>query len=292
MTTVEQLDQVPSLGTLYARAAINGVLPGGGGDLPDRELEVEGVAVDRDHLAAYARVSGYRLTDALPATYIHVLTFPLSVTLMADRRFPFALPGLVHVANRTELLREVAAAEPLRLRVRTGGLRPHRKGQQFDVVAEARVGSELVWSGVSTYLRRGGGAAETADEFELPLEPPPAEVDAARWRVAGDTGRRYAAVSGDRNPIHLSPLTSRLFGFPEPIAHGMWTAARALAAIEDRTPATGVQSLKFGKPLPLPRTVSFSAVERDGGWAFAVRDPRSGAPHLTGAVTDVARGDG
>lgn len=283
--TTETLDQLPSLGTLYARAAVSGVMPGSGDDLPDRTLQVGDLTVDRDHLADYAQVCGYRLTDALPATYIHVLTFPLQVALMADRRFPFALPGLVHVANRTEQQRPVTADEPLSLTVRTADLRPHRKGQQFDVVSVARVGDELVWSGVSTYLRRGSGGDEAADEFELPLEPPPAGADGARWRVAADTGRRYAAVSGDRNPIHLTPLTSRLFGFPRPIAHGMWTAARALAAIEDRTPGTGVQALRFGKPLPLPRTVSFAATERDGGWSFAVRDPRSGAPHLTGTVT-------
>jgi acyl dehydratase len=283
--TTATLDTLPSLGRLYARAALSGVLPGSGDGLPDRTLQVGDLAVDRDHLADYARVCGYRLTDALPATYIHVLTFPLQVALMAERRFPFALPGLVHVANRTEQQRPVTADEPISLTVRTADLRPHRKGQQFDVVSVARVGDELVWSGVSTYLRRGGGGDDAADDPALPLEPPPAEADGARWRVAADTGRRYAAVSGDRNPIHLTPLTSRLFGFPRPIAHGMWTAARALAAIEDRTPATGVQTLRFGKPLPLPRTVSFAAAQRDGGWAFAVRDPRSGAPHLTGTVT-------
>lgn len=281
----EQLDDLPALGPLYARAAVAGVLPGSGDQLPDRALEVTGLEVDRDHLAAYTRVCGYRLTDVLPSTYVHVLTFPLQIALMADRRFPFALPGLVHVANRTEQTRVVTADERLDLTVRTADLRPHRKGRQFDVVAEARVAGELVWSGASTYLRRGGGGSEDADEVALPLEPPAEDADAARWKVPADTGRRYAAVSGDRNPIHLSPLTSRLFGFSRPIAHGMWTAARALAAIEDRIPAVGVQTLRFGKPLPMPRTVAFTAAERDGGWSFAVRDTRSGAPHLTGAAT-------
>jgi acyl dehydratase len=281
----ERLDAVPSLGTLYARAAAGALLPGAADDLPDRGLEVTGVEVERDQLAAYSHLCGYRLTDRLPSPFVQVLTFPLSVALMADRRFPFPLPGLVHVANRAELLRPVTADERLDLEVRTADLRPHRKGRQFDVVAEARVDGEHVWTGTSTYLHRGGGGDDTVTEPDLPLVPPDEDADAALWRVPADTGRRYAAVSGDRNPIHLSPVTSRLFGFPRPIAHGMWTAARALAAIEDRVPATGVQTSRFGRPLPLPRTVAFAAAPRPGGWAFAVRDPRSGAPHLTGAVT-------
>lgn len=285
MPTTETLDAVPSLGALYGRAAVSAALPGGGSQLPDRQLEVADVRVDRDHLAAYARVCGYRLRDVLPSTYVHVLTFPLSVALMADRRFPFALPGLVHVANRAETLRPVTADEPLHLAVRTADLRPHRKGRQFDVVAEARVGDEPVWSSTSTYLRRGEGGDEEAREPDLPLAPPEEDAQASVWRVPADTGRRYGAVSGDRNPIHLSPLTSRLFGFSRPIAHGMWTAARAVAAIEDRVPDANAQTLRFGKPLPLPRTVAFAAAEHPGGWAVAVRDRRSGAPHLTGTVT-------
>jgi acyl dehydratase len=285
VTTTETLDAVPSLGALYGRAAVSAALPGSGTDLPDRQLEVADVRVDRDHLAAYARVCGYRLRDVLPSTFVHVLTFPLSVALMADRHFPFPLPGLVHVANRAEVHRPVTADEPLHLAVRTADLRPHRKGRQFDVVAEARVDGDLVWSSASTYLRRGGGGDDDARDPDLPIAPPAEDADASVWRVPADTGRRYAAVSGDRNPIHLTPLTARLFGFPRPIAHGMWTAARAIAAIEDRVPDVGVQRFRFGKPLPLPRMVSFAAAGRPGGWAVAVRDRRSAAPHLTGTVT-------
>lgn len=284
MGTTQQLDAVPSLGTLYARAAVGAVLPGSDSRLPDRELQVREVAVDRDHLAAYARVCGYRLTDVLPPTYVHVLAFPLSVRLMADRAFPFALPGLVHVANRIEVRRPVTADERLDLVVRTERLRSHRKGQQFDVVADASVDGTIVWSGTSTYLRRGGDGADDAPTTELPFDPPGDDVAGARWRVAADTGRRYGAVSGDRNPIHLTPVTSRLFGFPRPIAHGMWTAARATAAIEQRLPDAATHTVTFGRPLPLPRTVAFATATREAGTSWVVRGPRDGEVHASGTV--------
>lgn len=284
MAEVDRLTEIPSLGGLYARAAVAGLLPGGGSDLPDREVTVTDVRVDRGHLAVYARVCGFRLTDVLPPTYVHVLAFPLSVHLMADRAFPFALPGLVHVANRIEVRRPVTADERFDLTVRTAALRPHRKGLQFDVVAEATIDGLTVWSGTSTYLRRGAGGDEDAPAVELPFEPPAEGAEQARWRVPADTGRRYGAVSGDRNPIHLTPLTSRLFGFPRPIAHGMWTAARATAAIEGQLPDAATHTVTFGRPLPLPRTATFASVTHEAGTSWAVRDPRSGAPHATGAI--------
>src|SRR5213076_2448555 len=87
----------------------------------------------------------------------------------------------------------------------------------------------------------------------------------AVWKLPGDIGRRYAAVSGDRNPIHLHPLSARLFGFPRAIAHGMWTKARALAAQEAELPDAYTTSVRFRKPILLPSRVEFGA--RDGRFA-------------------------
>ena len=112
---------------------------------------------------------------------------------------------------------------------------PHPKGRTFTLLTEARVGDELVWKGESTNLRRGGG-----DESAAGKEAEPGEAadlrDEAEWSLPGDLGRRYAGVSGDRNPIHLYGVTAKAFGFPRQIAHGMWTKARCLAQLDSRLP--------------------------------------------------------
>ncbi|MFF2366460.1 MaoC/PaaZ C-terminal domain-containing protein [Streptomyces sp. NPDC058122] len=96
------------------------------------------------------------------------------------------------------------------------------------------------------------------------------------WRLGPDVGRRYGAVSGDHNPIHLHPLTARLFGFPRAIAHGMWTVARCLA---EYGPGQAVDvRAEFRAPVPLPGTVTYAA----RGPEFELRS--GGRVHLTGAV--------
>jgi acyl dehydratase len=267
----ERLDRAPRLATLYPRAVLTAA--GRHGDaLPEVELVLPGVRAQASALAAYDRVCGFRLADALPATYPHVLAFPLAVRLMTDRRFPFALPGLVHVANRIEQRRPLLVGEPFTLRVRAASLRPHERGTQFDVLAEAEAGGETVWTGASTYLRRSGGSsgrhAETA--------PTPQAV----WEVGRDAGRAYAAVSGDRNPIHLSRLAARVFGFPRAIAHGMWVKARCLAAFEGRLPAAYTVEVAFRAPILLPARVALTVTGHD----FALHDARDGRPHLTGTI--------
>ena len=263
---------------LYVKAAA----PRRRGDtLPSGVHTLVGQQIDVDHLARYQQVCGFRVSHLLPPTYLHVLAFPLSLALMTERGFPFSLVGLVHVENSIKVARPVHAEEIVNMQVRAADLRAHRVGRQFDVLAEARVGADLVWSGRSTYLHREKPPADRPAR-EVPA---PAAGVAAQVRVPADIGRRYAAVSGDRNPIHLSKVAARLFGFPRAIAHGMWLAARTLAAMEGRLPEAFAVDVAFKRPVLLPSTVTIDCASEAAGWALDVRSARSGKPHLAGTLT-------
>jgi acyl dehydratase len=266
-------------------------LGGGGREVPDLTLALSDVPVDRDRLAAYDRVCGFGLRDALPATYPHMLAFPLHLRLMTDPSFPLPAIGLVHIYNKITQRRPIDAGELLSLRVWATPLAPHPRGTQFSLCTEARVGDELVWEAVSTNLRRGDGGGGDADGASGP-EVPSAEAlaAAATWKLPGDLGRRYGSVSGDMNPIHIHSLSARLFGFPSAIAHGMWTKARSLAALEPRLPGAFTVEVAFKRPILLPATVEFAEAADDGGIRFGVRDRRRQTPHLDGRLTASSAG--
>lgn len=287
------LESSPSILPLYARAAaplIPGAsllpfVPGGGGEIPEVELALDGVRAEPAAVAAYARVCGFALRDQLPPTYPHVLAFPLHMAVMADGDFPFGAVGLVHVENEIVQHRRVGIGEELGLRVRPTALRPHARGRTFSLLTEARAGEELVWESTSTMLRRGSGPGERPVAKGEPSEREPEEfVASAEWRLGGDLGRRYAAVSGDRNPIHMHALTAKPLGFPSAIAHGMWTKARCLAALEPRLPDTFTATVAFRRPIMLPGRVEFSSHPAAGGTDFAVRDAKKHTPHLKGTI--------
>lgn len=293
--SVRELHSMPNLTLLYGKAAFTSTSRDGG-RLPDVELILRDTEVNRVQLEDYERVCGFRVSDELPATYPHVLTFPLAVQLMSDPAFPFPLPGLLHIGNRITQYRPLDASEPLTLRVGAGELAPHERGTQFDVLSEVRVRDEIVWTERSTYLRRSGGsgpaassAASGSSGASVRTAPAAAPETTAVWRVPGDLGRRYAAVSGDRNPIHLHPLSARLFGFSRPIAHGMWTKARCLAAFEGRLPDRFTVDVQFQRPIRLPATVRFASQPGVESWGFGVYRSGSGKPHLTGSFGAVGR---
>jgi acyl dehydratase len=262
---------------------------GRGGELPDLTLVLDDVTADRERLASYDRVCKFPLRDQLPATYPHMLAFPLQLSLMTDPSFPFQALGLVHIANRIVQLRPILISEELELKVWATGMEPHPRGTQFGLRSQARVGDQLVWEETSTILKRGQGSGDGArGAGASKREPASSEAElpvTATWRLSGDLGRRYASVSGDMNPIHIHPLSARLFGFPTAIVHGMWTNARCLAALDPRLPDSFSVDVEFKKPILLPATVEFAEAADQTGISFAVRGAGKGTPHLDGRVS-------
>lgn len=262
--------------------------------LPTGRLERVGARVDGRTLAAYAEVCGFRHTahDAavLPASYPHLLGFPLAMRLMADRAFPFPLLGLVHTGIEITQHHQLRATDRPDIRVRAEGLTAHRRGSAFDVLTEARLAGAEVWRSRSTYLYRHHRTepAPGHGQDEAGAAPLPAR---AEWTLPGSLGRRYAAASGDRNPIHLHPLTARPFGFRRAIAHGMWLVARCLAeapeALEgpEATGSAGqlTVSAEFRSPVLLPATLVYGA--RNGAFELRGGPAASARLHLTGRVS-------
>ncbi|GAA5167658.1 MaoC/PaaZ C-terminal domain-containing protein [Ornithinimicrobium tianjinense] len=258
--------------------------------LPRHRYVLADLEQDLARLADYREVTGGVLGDVVPASWLHVLTFPLHVRLMADREFPFPMLGMVHVANVMTQHRPVRAAERLTLTSWVDHLAPHRKGWTVDMVGEIRVGTEVVWEGRSTYLAKADrpateatpatGATPATEHGRADGHAIPGP-EVARWRLPADLGRRYAKVSGDVNPIHLSALSAKAFGFPRAIAHGMWTHARALAAVEPRLPGGYTVEAQWAKPILLPSTVELRGALGAGAGDLAVTSKGGAKLHLS-----------
>lgn len=274
-----------ALGSPFKRAV------SAGAPLPADRLVRPGARIEPGRLRSYARVCGFGQAGSLPLTYPHVLGFPLAMRLMTARAFPLPVLGLVHTGIEITQWRAMPLDCRPELTVYAQELRPHRRGTEVVMVTEARLAGELVWESRSTYLARHptapDGSVARTDDHDRTATASDTDTDAAAtatWELPAGLGRRYGAASGDRNPIHLSPLTAKLFGFPRAIAHGMWTAARCLA--EAGTPDAVHVRIEFRAPVLLPGTVTFAA----GDGHFAVRSRGRGPDavervHLTGVVT-------
>jgi acyl dehydratase len=165
-----------------------------------------------------------------------------------------------------------------------GQLEKVEKGYEFSILTQISTAGEPVWESESVNFFRWGPAPEKKKQ------PPDAEpaTDFVEWQVPGDIGRRYGAVSGDRNPIHLYPLTAKLFGFKRQIAHGMWSKSRCLAALEKDFPASPFKvDVQFKLPMFTPATVKFTRENVTDGIDFRLLAKDGVKPHLAGQLRKI-----
>lgn len=293
------LGEMPSLSKLYVNAAAGAARrrilgSPAGAALPAVSHEVREVRADVENLTAYQHLVGETASDVLPAGFLHAMAFPVAMSVLNRDDFPLPLLGMIHLRNVVEQFIPARFTEPLDITARAEGLRAHRAGTQLDVLAEIRGSGDgaVRWRGVSTYLAKGvflpgidkASAEVRAGDFKAP-DP------TAVWQLGVDTGRAYAAVSGDFNPIHLSVLSAKALGLRRSIAHGMYLASRALADVGAARGDSFRWDVSFDAPVYLPARVALeiSTVQGEGdAWLksdYVAWNRSSGRRHFSGSVS-------
>ena len=283
ITDWHTLNREPSLPGLYVQAATRRKITGS--TLPDSGLRCW-VDVDPKRLAAYRNVCGFANNGLLPPTYPHILAFALQMQLLTDKNFPFPLLGLIHLSNRIRVLRPMGGVNRVRISVQVQNLQPHAKGATFDLLTTLDDQLGPLWEAQSRMLCRG--VKLEGEPVEEVLASTMMLTEVARWKAPADIGRQYARVSGDYNPIHLSAVSAKLFGFPTAIAHGLWNKARTLAALNDHLPTANVEiAVQFRKPVRLPAEVTLLASAAGSSGDFQLAGA-GGLEHMVGHWRPVA----
>lgn len=289
---VKQLDSIPNLVPLYATAAAGATKKRPKSvNISEPALAVRGVVVSRGRDERFRDTVGAPKLDEAFFGHVHALIMPIQMQLMAADDFPLPMMGLVHTSNTYRQLTPIPLDSKVDLEVRVDGFRAHRSGTEVvlrsTVTAADSTGGAEAGSGAETgtvlaeeesvYLAKGVRLDE-AEGFEAVEEQRQAikegretvrreafavPVPTAQWSLPASTGRTWAAVSGDWNPIHITNLTAKALGMPGAIAHGMYTASRALAE-SDLIPGAPFEfTIAFGAPVVLPSKVNV-AITRAG----------------------------
>ncbi|MCL6416568.1 acyl dehydratase [Aestuariirhabdus sp. Z084] len=296
------LASMPSLAPLFARALLargkKGALPS---SMPEGRIRVEDVRIDSSHLHNYRTLVGAPESTvaaggaSLPICYPHLLSFPLQLKLLVAPDFPLPLLGLVHLRNRIRLLGQLDVHQPLAIECWLGEQRSTERGLEFDLWTQVEQQGQPLWQSCSVNLYRQGSAGETSTGSSTrasqrrPVSP---LATTECWSLAANLGWLYARSAGDFNPIHLHPLSAKLFGFPRAIIHGMWSKARCLSRLQPLLDSLGTKleiECDFKTPVFLPGQVLMSWQEEgEAGIAFLLQDGEGVKPHLQGRVRSLA----
>ena len=249
-----------------------------GQTIPKISMRLDGLVASE--VDAYRRVCGFPDGSSLPLPFPQVAAAPLHIALFTHKVFPLPAMGLVHVSSEIVQHHSIEQSAPMDIHVWVEGHRPARRGVEADLMTEVHVQGQLAWSSTTTVLSMAG----KGDGQKRPGAPV-SDLNPERsvtWSLPTDLGRRYAAVAGDRNPIHMYPWTAKLFGFKRHIIHGMWLLARAVAEMDSEDQGPTRLTCSFKRPVFLPGSPVFISGPDGDGTAFQVCRSDNGKPHLYG----------
>lgn len=273
------MSKLPSLPFLLGKAAFKVGHFRVEDSLPDVRMSVEDLRLDSNHLQRYREICGFD-SERMPATYLFVVAFPLFVRLMLEKNFPLRPMGQVHLSNNIAVHHCFDINSPLSISAAVGSSELTSRGLEWNIDTVAEVEKQTVWSAQSTFLYRC--KTDVKRKFIKDIEP---SGSTQQWMVPANIGRRYARISGDYNPIHIADTSARVLGFKKAIAHGMWSKARCLAALDSTIPDAGYQvDVRFHKPVFLPSSVQFYAYKQDDVQNFSLFNSSGTEMHLKGSI--------
>ncbi|MBO3275378.1 MaoC/PaaZ C-terminal domain-containing protein [Pseudomonas schmalbachii] len=251
--------------------------------VPYLALDSHLLRFDLRQLNAYRRHFSLDPDIGVPLLYPQVSALPLHLRLLSRSRMPLSVLGLIHLRNHIQRYRMLEENQRMQMECRILTSRRSALGMEVDVATEIWCDDLLYWQSISTYLRRGDFLDPQAEPDPLPdralwqtLDAP--ATDGAEWSVPKTAGWRYAGLSGDFNPLHLSRLVASRFGFERPFVHGMWELGRSLQ--EHRLGESVRLDAHFKAPLALGSVVRESRRRRGSREQWALLPVEGGPPVL------------
>jgi len=277
----EELSELPGLLGLFRKAVVKSDNFELGQPFPFLSNYVKGVQIEKKHLLAYQKLLGFEQNEQVPPTYLSMLGFPMILRLMTHADFPMKAMGQVHLSNEISVFKNFPMHQAITLTAGINNSRVTSRGVEWSVGLIAKADGELVWSSESTMLHRCKTGLRRQG---LPVIVRAGESQT--WAIDGGMGRRYASVSGDYNPIHLSAISAKLFGFKKAIVHGMWSKARCLAVLKDQLPESGYRvRANFHRPLFLPSNVLFYSERKADMTSFSIFNQTGEQAHMDGCIS-------
>jgi len=284
---------LPSLMTLYTKALFKRnqkQLTA----LPELALKVSEFVINTAQFNQYMESFGFEDDKKIPAPFFYLATQTSQLYLLTQMEFPLSPAGLVHLGvsfeQQANLLTKEWRNPPAGnyIVMSIVNQKNSKKGLVFDIETEFYGPDKSACLKITnTYLAR---TIKVKSEESLPVicafnhdmdSGEPAMGSAITLNP--HAGKRYARLSGDYNPIHLSRFTAKLFGFKRPIIHGIFLVSKAYEQLHnnlDGAPKKGV--FQFKSPFYLPGEGKLSIYKE--GQETVVHVHSGGQSHLHGKI--------
>ena len=175
---------------------------------------------DTKHMQKFVKVCHLEeKSDEIPFIYPATVFIYPTVCIMGSMAYPFPAIGSVHVYNTTTLFRKLHTNETFRCAIEPNKtIVPAKKGSEIEFLSTlVDDKNETVWTNSSVFIVLHSQRKNVSDGSVTWAEVADADLELLKeedWKLSGNASVEYANVSKDFNPIHMSSIAAKLFGFP------------------------------------------------------------------------------
>ncbi len=281
------LKSLPGMGGMFAKGIFLSMFRKQGvlrtEDVPLITVELPKLTIPMDRLAYFKEVCGD--DSELPMAFPETWFMGMMGQIVTHPAFPLSPMGLIHVRQIITQHRPIKLDASLSLYCELKELRAAPRGIEVDCGVYVKDENGVCWEGTVMFLSRSERARAPKKSGEKrKSEPKEAQIVID---VPENTGRRYAKASGDYNPHHMTRPTAKLMGFKRPIAHGMWTLAKAVALLPSEAKKLPCKlDVSFKRPILMPAKIgaNMSKYEEGKPLSFEIFSVKNGEPHVVGTI--------
>ncbi|KAK8847331.1 hypothetical protein IAR55_005188 [Kwoniella newhampshirensis] len=246
--------------------------------------------IDKYARAVTANQATITHEEILRPPHLHLLlsalTEPAMLLLLSTRTCPIDPVGTVNVRNRFELTRPLACAQRLKDCLRNAGdgggdlsiiarldqdVKKVKRGWEYRVIVDLldeKGEDPVLYRQIFTILQFHKHSCSTSI-FETEVsDTPKSLLEVGKLHLTANDPKSWASFSKDYNPIHLSTLAAKLFGFSSIIAHGNHVAAKAVHHFslsdrleDDKQQEESWMEVEFKRPTFLPCELKIQRVD-------------------------------
>jgi acyl dehydratase len=227
--------------------------------------------VDPEKTMAYAKATNetnpryYELDEtklAIPVLFPVTMTIAPLKEMVKDDTLNLDITRMIHGEQEVLYFRPLRPWDKIKTKLELESIDNKESGDILWLKTSGRTEDELVFE------MRAGIFFKKMRKRSRPVKPRMKEESIEKqiiinkqMKVTSDQSVRYAAASGDENPIHLDKDIALKVGLPNIILHGLCTLAFAIQAIVDgiaRGDPTKVKGVKtrFSKPVFMNNTLT------------------------------------
>ena len=248
--------------------------------------------IDSERIEAFVAATGDepgRWPDAAPPGYGAALLFAVAGDFLWDPRIAEHTRTLLHVDQRFAHPAPMRSGATASIVGRVDRVRERAGASFVSFLVEAEAGGERVLESASTFLMSSTPAAEPGPDRGEPPATERGPSDISETRSLHPSGElvsmlksasradlvRYAAATGDLNPIHWDHAAARTAGVEGVIVHGLmahaWLAQHAAAHGRGDAPVASIKS-RFRSALRPGAPATVGGRVRSGGEGGGTRE--------------------